>query len=448
MSRPSEFEANFDGLPGPTHNYAGLSPGNLASVQHGGQIANPRAAALQGLEKMRYVARLGVPQAVLPPQPRPDVSVLRRLGFSGSDADVVRAASKHGGLWLRLCSSASAMWTANAATVCPARDAEDSRLHLTVANLSAMFHRSIEGETTTRVLSRIFMDEERFAVHPPLLPSPHLGDEGAANHLRLVSGENSLQVFAWGRQAWPENDSVPRAPAVHPARQTLEASRAVARLNRVKDAVFWQQDPRGIDAGAFHTDVLGVGHQNVLMLHEWAFVDHTRRLDELRRALPHGLSVVVATQSELPAEDAVRSYPFNSQLVRDAGGMLHIIAPGEARDNPAAKRFLERVIDEVDHVERVHYLNVNASMNNGGGPACLRLRVAMTEQERQATLPGVWLDEALSAALEEWIGRRYRDRLTAEDLADPQLLLEVRQSLDELSSMLGLGSVYDFQLSP
>src|SRR4051812_47984080 len=129
-------EYNFDGLIGPTHNYAGLSPGNLASQHHGGQPSQPREAALQGLEKMRFVSELGVGQAVLPPQPRPSLRTLRSLGFTGSDEEVITRAARDAEHLLRLTSSASAMWTANAATVAPSADTADGRVHLTPANLT------------------------------------------------------------------------------------------------------------------------------------------------------------------------------------------------------------------------------------------------------------------------------------------------------------------------
>src|SRR5262245_24637649 len=180
-------EYNFDGIAGPTHGYGGLSPGNLAATLHAGQVGNPRAAALQGLAKMRQVASLGARQALLPPQPRPDVAALRQLGFNGDDAAVLSAVAREDPRLLRLASSASAMWTANAATVVPSCDAADSRVHFTPANLSSMFHRSLEAGTTTRVLSAIFADERRFAVHDALPAGEHFADEGAANHTRLVT---------------------------------------------------------------------------------------------------------------------------------------------------------------------------------------------------------------------------------------------------------------------
>lgn len=435
-------EFNFDGLVGPTHNYAGLSPGNLASTRHAGKVANPRAAALQGLEKMAFLSALGVGQAVLPPQPRPDVATLRALGFRGTDTKVIEQAARGDGHLLRACSSASSMWTANAATVAPSSDTLDGRLHVTVANLSAMFHRSLEAKTTFTVLSAIFSDSSRFAVQPPLPPGEHFADEGAANHTRLSTSEGAVHLFGWGRSGFePLREGRP-----HPRRQTREASEAVARRSSLKDGLFmpWEQEAAGIDAGAFHTDVLAVGNEGFLLLHEHAFAHHRDLLSELKRRLGAGFQYLVAHESELPASEAVTAYPFNSQLVTAQGGMA-IVAPTESRDSEAARRFLERVLAEDNPVRAVHYVDVNASMNNGGGPACLRLRIPLTDEERDAVKARVFLDQALHADLVRWVERHYRDRMAADSLADPELLVEVRTALDELTRILRLGSIYDFQ---
>jgi len=196
-------EYNFDGLVGPTHNYGGLSPGNLASAQHGGTVSHPRAAALQGLEKMRFVASLGVGQAVLPPHPRPSLKTLRALGFTGTDEELITRAAREAEHLLRLTSSSAAMWTANAATGAPSEDTTDGRMHLTVANLQQMFHRALEAETTHAVLRAIFADERHFALHAPLPGGGHFADEGAANHTRLVTpGHRAVHLLAWVCSAW------------------------------------------------------------------------------------------------------------------------------------------------------------------------------------------------------------------------------------------------------
>ena len=440
-------ELQFDGLVGPTHNYAGLSPGNVASTGNAGQAANPRAAARQGLAKMRFVRGLGVAQAVLPPQDRPSLAALRSLGFTGSDeATIAAAASMRDGLYLRLCSSASAMWTANAATVAPSCDTADGRVHLTPANLQQMFHRSIEPETTTRVLRAIFADAARFVVHDPLPGGGQLADEGAANHTRLATSRGAAHVFAWGRPAWGASVAGPRR---YPARQTREASEAVARLHRLDPArcFFPQQHPDGIDAGAFHTDVLAVGNDGFWMMHEAAFVDDERLETSVRAVLGNELVVVRASEQELPAERAVAAYPFNSQVLSlpEPDGAMAVVAPADARDDAHARAFFDRLLARGGPVRAVHYVDVRQSMHNGGGPACLRLRVPLTGEEVAAIGARVIVDDALDDELAAWIDRHYRERLSPPDLADPLLAREGMQALDELTQLLRLGSVYDFQ---
>ena len=443
-------EYNFDGLVGPTHNYAGLSRGNLASRTHAGQVANPRRAALQGIGKMRFVLGLGAGQAVLPPQHRPDLRTLRRLGFSGSDEEILAQAARDpdaGDQLLRLCSSAAAMWTANAATCAPSADAADARLHLVPANLTAMFHRALEAETTTRVLRAIFANDKHFAVHDPLPGAGQFSDEGAANHTRLFTeGRPAVHLFAWGRRAFGGPSSAGE-PVRFPARQTFESSRALARLLQISpgQALFPQQDPRGIDAGAFHTDVLAVGSGRVLLLHEQAFVGADALVEELRRRLGSSFRPVIAREAELPAASAIAAYPFNSQLLKLADDNYCIVAPEEAREEPHARAFLERVVAEENPVRAVHHLALSDSMKNGGGPACLRQRISLTDEERAAVQARVFIDEPLLAELEAWAGRHYRDRLSANDLADPRLHRESLSALDELTGILRLGPVYDFQ---
>jgi succinylarginine dihydrolase len=436
-------EYQFDGLVGPTHNYGGLSPGNVASTEHGGQVSNPRAAAHQGLAKMRFVRDLGVGQALLPPQDRPSVAHLRRLGFRGSDEEVIVAAGRGDGLLLRVCSSASSMWTANAATVVPSCDAGDGRTHLLPANLQQMFHRAIEGETTKRVLKSIFADEARFVVHELLPGGGHFADEGAANHTRLATSRGVVHLFAWGRNAWGGGP----APQRFPARQTREASEAAARIHTIDPGRvrFPQQHPEGIDSGAFHTDVMAVGNERFLMLHELAFLKRHELLSDLHEALGDELFVVEASNKELPVHNAVHAYPFNSQVLTLADGSMVIVAPEDSREDEFARRFLERVVASGGPVATVHYRDVRQSMHNGGGPACLRLRVPLEESERSAISANVFLDEDLQRELGLWVDKCYRDRLVPKDLADPKLARETMEALDELSQILRIGSVYDFQ---
>lgn len=440
-------EVNFDGLVGLTHHYGGLSAGNVASMTHGGTESNPRLAARQGLAKMRFVRGLGVPQAVLPPHPRPDVHFLRKVGFTGTDERVIAEAARHDPQILTVASSAAAMWTANAATIAPSTDTQDERLHIVPANLQSMLHRTIEADTTYAVLRSIFREEAHFVVHPPLPGGGQFADEGAANHTRLHTGDRpAVHLLAWGRRVFGEAPS----PERFPARQTYEASSAIARLLQLSptQTLLPQQDPQGIDAGAFHTDVLAVGHRHLLLMHERAFRDPEALIETLRSKLGDTFRAVVATSAELPPEDAVAAYPFNSQLLSLPDGSMCILAPEESRTTDRAHAYLERVRTADVGVTAVHYLDLRQSMRNGGGPACLRLRVPLTNLEQASVGARVFLDESLLDELEGWVDRHYRDRLVPADLADPQLWREVSTALDELTGILRLGSVYPFQLDP
>ncbi|WP_297790859.1 N-succinylarginine dihydrolase [uncultured Marinobacter sp.] len=440
-------EANFDGLVGPTHNYAGLSWGNVASKSNVNAVSSPREAALQGLAKMKRLADRGYVQGVLPPHERPHIPTLKSLGFTGSDKAVLAAVARENPSILAAASSASAMWTANAATVSPSADTSDHRVHFTPANLSAKFHRSIEHVVTGRVLKSIFADDAWFAHHPALPSVSHFGDEGAANHTRLCSryGEPGVELFVYGQVAF--NELAP-APVKYPARQSLEASRAIARLHGLNDShvVFAQQNPAAIDAGVFHNDVIAVGNANTLFYHELAFLKEEQVLADIRSRLAGTeLQAVRVSSAEVPIEDAVQSYLFNSQLLNTADGML-LAVPGECREVRSVSRYLDDLVKGDGPITSVEVFDVKQSMRNGGGPACLRLRVALNDDELKAMHHGVLLNDALYERLTTWVEAHYREELSTEDLADPMLLDEVRKALDELTGILGLGSIYDFQL--
>ena len=446
------FEVNFDGLVGPTHNYGGLSYGNVASQSNSQQGSSPREAARQGLAKMKALADMGFKQGVLAPQERPDVAALRRLGFSGSDAEVIQRAAKDAMPLLVASCSASSMWVANAATVSPSADTADGRVHFTAANLNCKYHRSIEHPTTSRVLGAMFNNEKHFAHHAALPAVAQFGDEGAANHTRFCRayGDPGVEFFVYGRSAF---DSRYPAPQKYPARQTLEASQAVARLHGLSDGgvVYAQQNPAVIDQGVFHNDVISVGNGEVLFYHEDAFLETDAVLGQLRAKLANKgghFQAICVPRAAVAVEDAVRSYLFNSQLLsRDDGSML-LVVPEECRNNERVWAYLGQLTSQGGPVREVKVFDLKQSMQNGGGPACLRLRVALKESELAAVNQGVIMTAPLYDTLVQWVDKHYRDRLGEADLADPQLLVECRTALDELTQILKLGSVYPFQRQP
>jgi succinylarginine dihydrolase len=441
-------EFNFDGLVGPSHNYAGLSFGNVASFNNVRSASNPRQAALQGLAKMRALARRGFAQALLPPQLRPNFRLLRRIGFSGTDADVLAQAWRESPVILACAYSAAPMWTANAATVSPSADALDGRVHFTAANLNNKLHRSEEHGQATRALRAIFADLDRFVVHEALPSAPAFGDEGAANHTRLSRehGAQGVEFFVYGRA---EFDPSAPAPKKYPARQTLEASQAVARLHQLNPArtVFAQQNPDVIDQGVFHNDVIAVGNGNVLFYHEQAFADETGTLAALRGAMETvgaQLAPIRVDTADVPVADAVASYLFNSQLLSKPDGHMALVVPHECRENQAVANYLGQLVASGGPVDELVEFDLRQSMRNGGGPACLRLRVVLNDEEARAMHQGVIMTEDLYARLVPWVEKHYRDRIEPKDLADPQLALECAGAMEELETILGLPGLYKF----
>jgi succinylarginine dihydrolase len=400
---------------------------------------------------MKALMEQGFTQGVLAPQERPDIAGLRKLGFGGTDAQVIERAAKESMPLLVASCSASSMWVANAATVSPSADTADGRVHFTAANLNCKYHRSIEHPTTSRVLGAMFADQQHFAHHAALPAVAQFGDEGAANHTRFCRsyGEAGVEFFVFGRAAF---DTRFPAPQKYPARQTLEASQAVARLHGLSDegVVYAQQNPAVIDQGVFHNDVIAVGNGEVLFYHEDAFLNTEHMLSELHDKLSRRggrFQAICVPRTEVGVEDAVRSYLFNSQLLSRPDGSMLLIVPEECRSNERVWHYLQRLIADESPIREVKVFDLKQSMQNGGGPACLRLRVALNETELAAVNPGVIMTAPLYDTLTQWVDKHYRDRLSESDLADPQLLTECRTALDELTQHLKLGAVYPFQLN-
>lgn len=419
MSRDGKLvEINFDGLIGPSHNYAGLSLGNLASAKNAGGVSHPRAAALQGIEKMRANLRLGLSQGILLPHHRPDTIWLEKLGTGPASA---------GESLLANAMSASAMWAANAATVSPAPDTSDGKCHLSVANLVTMPHRSHEWQGTLAQIKLAFAHND-FAVHGPV--PPPFGDEGAANHMRLCPshGEAGVEIFVYGRSG-----------GAFPARQHVEASRAVVRRHGVTSALLVEQSGEAIAAGAFHNDVVAVANERVLFAHEQAFADRDGFYADLRRALP-SVEIVEVPAATVGLADAIQSYLFNAQLVTLPGGGMALILPTEARDNPRVWGWLEDMIATNGPIRRLIPVDVRESMANGGGPACLRLRVVC---DPETVDPRFLVDDAKLDMLAAIVAKHWPEAIAPGDLASASLQAEIVAARAHLLDALSLTDLSD-----
>ena len=413
-------EINFDGIIGPTHNYAGLSPGNLAATSNAGAVAHPRAAALQGIAKMRANLALGLVQGVLLPQRRPDHRWLSALhtDYAAADAHLQARAL-----------SASAMWAANAATVSPAPDCADGRCHLSVANLVTMPHRSHEWPDTLAQL-RIAFAHDAFRVHAPV-PAP-FGDEGAANHMRLCAAHDApgVEIFVYGVSGGP-----------FPARQHLEASRAIARGHRLDPArtLFVEQSSAAIAAGAFHNDVVAVANERTLFAHEQAFADRDGFFTQLRGLMPE-VEIVEVPADQVSLADAIGSYLFNAQLVTAAGGEQVLIVPQEVRDNPRTWQWLREHLTGNGPIRRVEVVDVRESMANGGGPACLRLRVVC---DPDTVDPRFLVDDAKLDRIAAVVSSHWPEAIAPEQIGDPGLIQQVEEARAALFRALDLVGLID-----
>ncbi len=412
-------EINFDGIIGPSHNYAGLSLGNIASASHAGDPSYPRAAALQGVAKMRgNLARLGV-QGFFVPLPRPNLALSQALALDGSEPPQLRAAA-----W-----SASSMWTANAATVSPAPDTADGKCHLTPANLVTMLHRAQEWPDTKRQLGLAFASRDHFTIHDPVPPT--FGDEGAANHMRLCERHDApgVAVFVYGRSG-----------GAFPARQHEQASRLVARAHGLDPArtVFIEQNPAAIAAGAFHNDVVAVANERVLFTHAEAFADQAGAYAAIRAAFP-ALEVVEVPSSAVSLQEAIRSYLFNAQLLTLPDGTMALIVPEECRESPAVWSWCEAMLAANGPIRQVIPVDVRQSMANGGGPACLRLRVVCAP----ATVdPRFLLDEAKADRIEQVIAAHWPEQIDPADLGSQNLansVIAARLALIDALDLAELG---------
>ncbi|MGV1682485.1 N-succinylarginine dihydrolase [Sphingopyxis sp. NJF-3] len=411
-------EINFDGIIGPTHNYAGLSRGNIASASNAGDVSQPRAAALQGVEKMRHNLALGLPQGFFLPLDRPDAAWLEALGTTLDAAEPHLRAQA----W-----SASSMWAANAATVSPAPDSGDGKCHLTVANLVTMPHRSHEWQGTLAQLRLAFADPA-FTVHGPA-PAP-FGDEGAANHMRLCTGHDApgVEIFVYGVGG-----------GRFPARQHLDASKAIARHHRLdpKRTLFIRQSDTAIQGGAFHNDVVAVANEHVLFTHETAFHDRAAAHADIRAAFPE-VEIVEVPADAVSLAEAIKSYLFNAQLVSLPGGGMGLVLPTEAKETPAVWNWLEAHVAGNGPIRTLLPVDVRQSMANGGGPACLRLRVVADPARVD---PRFLADEAKLDGIAEVVAKHWPETIAPGDLASAALVTDVRRARAALLEAVGLSTL-------
>ena len=434
-------EINFDGLIGPTHNYAGLSQGNLASQKHLNKTSNPKAAALQGLDKMRLIMDQGIPQGFFLPHERPHLMTLRAIGFGGTDEEVINQAAKKNPALLKNVYSASSMWAANAATFSPSIDSYDQNIHITPANLNSMFHRSIEHEFTKTQLELMFGGVAK--VHDPIKNISWYGDEGAANHLR-VSAQHlkpGFQIFVYGSSAFEIHRGII-------ARQAEEISQAVSTQHQLdpERVLFLRQNKQAINSGSFHNDIVSLANEEVFIFHQEAFADRVELERVLHQLKDHvkGFHPIEILSKDISLDDLVSSYLLNSQLITVKNNEMMMLLPEEVQNHGNCMKWLEE-IKSSSPIKRLEFVDIHQSMMNGGGPACLRFKAVVNSDELDKINKKFLLSPEKLINLRALVSKHYRDRINPDDLLDIKLMEESYLFLDELTQLLGIGSIYSFQ---
>ena len=435
-------EVNFDGLIGPTHNYSGLSEGNNASKENYSSPSNPKKAALQGIKKAETLISYGSRQGFFLPHERPFIPGLKKLGFNGTDEEILSLAFRHSKVLLNNFSSASSMWAANAATISPSPDTQDNKIHLTPANLNSMFHRSIETEFTYQQCKIIF-PKEYFEIHNPAVSISGYGDEGAANHLRISKSDNEkgFEIFVYGESGFKIDKTLVK-------RQALEVSRSIAINHKLdmENTFFLQQKHQAIEEGSFHNDIVSLSNKNVFIAHEDAFQnrDDLKKMLNILESKIDNFQYIEISNSEIPLKDIISSYLLNSQLITNVDNEMQLILPEEVKAYDNCLSWLDK-LKQISDVKLFDYVDIRQSMMNGGGPACLRLKVILNDEELESLNQNFLMNNERLESIKLLIEKEYRDVLYPDDLKDPSLLDESRRVLDELTKIFGTGSIYEFQ---
>ena len=456
--RSEAIEVNFETLPGPTYTYPSWVPphsGNITVRIGTAMVGSPRRAARESLAKAASLMRLGAVQACLPPLMRPNLGLLRRLGvlrdqalIDAPDCDVLARCLTDAAVsaWREVlfAFAPAGLWVANWATVSPSADTMDGRVHVTPANRAAVLYRAIEANECYHILHQVFFNPRHFVVHDPLPGAYELADEGAANHMRLTvrHGAKGINVFVYGRTGFDVPDP---APHFLP-RQTRLASEAVARLHGLDPdtTVLLQQHPASIHAGCFHNDLIATSHCDILLYHELAFSGGPTAVEPLHRAFSRAnggapLRSIMISSDEISLDEARRSCLFNSQIVTTRDGRAVLVAPDACRYVPGARRWLQGIHEGHNHLfQDVAYVRIPSSMRNGGGPACLRLRVALTQDQIGAISRTILLDFAMLRELRRFVDLEYPDRLTESMFLEADFLRKCFETTRQLYALLGL----------
>jgi len=193
-------------------------------------------------------------------------------------------------------------------------------------------------------------------------------------------------------------------------------------------------------ACVFHNDVISTAHEHLWFMHEVAFENVDASLGEIEaaylRQTGRNLRIIVVGSDELPLPVAVQTYLFNSQIITlpkadpREPSRFHWIAPQQCEKTLETNQLLQRwQKDRELSLEKVHYVSLQESMANGGGPACLRLRISLNREQLAALPPRIFLDAEQYHRVHDWIVKWYPEQLALSDLADATLVEHFQQAV-------------------
>ena len=447
-------EVNIDGMIGPSHHFGGLGVENKASELNRSQASSPRSAALQGLAKMELLASYGIPQFYLPPPVRPAWKWLESLGYCGDKACVLRDCYQEQPTLLSAAYSSAFMWTANAASVSCGSDTRSKRAKIKLANLNANLHRSIEESERLPQLERMFEAVEHVDVLRGLSSSRPLSDEGAANVMRFFSrvGAGGVYAFVYGNEAAESRESEDNSKKAdgkrrRQPRQTRMASAMVARSLDLEpgDCFLIQQTSDAIDAGVFHNDVIATSHENLLFYHELAFHNSEEAVAGIKKRFlektGEKLEACLVESSDLRLDDAVDTYLFNSQICTDIDGGWRMFVPENCNQSESVQRTLERLQAQYPRLVSIDYCPLAESMRNGGGPACLRLRISLTPSQIDQIPASMRISLSTLSQLRKLVETEYPEKVEPSDFVNPDFAEQCERISLQIARLWGANSV-------
>ena len=363
----------IDCMPGPTNHFGGHAFGNMASMTAKGQHSNPKKAALEWIEKINKLKKIGAYQLILPPHRRPLAHYLKHPQLNELSSGFI--------------------WMANAGHFIPNSDTSKRYHQFIPANMNATYHRKYEHMFNTYWIKQILKNIPH-QLHGPLSSD----DEGAANTVRLWNKDIGIHVAVYGHKN-----------THFPSRQNEDSIKELQEKTNILTLFKLQQKSIAIDHGVFHNDVICFGFKNTLFCHEHAFENQNEKLNNLKKIFHQktneNLTIIEIKESELTLDECISTYLFNSQVIIQKNNIILLCPSTVKRNNKSLS--ITNQWQQKGYFSDVQYIDIKSSLMNGGGPACLRLCMYLNGNEIKKIPKQFWASENKIKELTKFINTEY-----------------------------------------